>query len=133
MTDVSQYLKAKMAQWHESCRLKYSKVKVEKLINRFNESSDGADKRPLKLENKIQPTLRHSSRMAPKTCHLQFQCRFCDEFDEITNLRRATTFEVDQKVKTAANYLNDHKLIGKLSGGDMIAIDARYHLNCLGI
>ena len=61
----------------------------------------------------------------------QSQCFFCEEADSLENLHAASTKEVDKKVRECAGLLNDGKLIAKLSGGDLIAIDAKYHSKCL--
>ena len=39
--------------------------------------------------------------------------------------------EVDEKVRECAILLQDGKLVAKLSAGDLIAIDAKYHVKCL--
>ena len=54
---------------------------------------------------------------------------FCDHSDG--NLHKASTFEIDDKVRKYATELHDTKLLSKLAGGDMVAIDAVYHTNCL--
>ena len=46
------------------------------------------------------------------------------------SLRKAATFEIDGRVRACAN-LGDTELLGRLSGGDMVALDAQYHLQCL--
>ena len=53
------------------------------------------------------------------------------EHDSSRNLHSALTFEVDKKVRESATLLNDSKLIAKLSSGDLIAIEAKYHSKCL--
>ena len=54
---------------------------------------------------------------------------FCD--DTTGNLTKVETMSVDSHVRQIAEELRDTKLLAKLSGGDMIAIDAQYHLRCL--
>ena len=56
---------------------------------------------------------------------------FCEEADSLENLHAASTKEVDKKVRECAGLLNNGKLIAKLSGGDLIAIEAKYHSKCL--
>lgn len=63
--------------------------------------------------------------------HGESHCFFCDTVDSQLNLHAASTLEVDQKVRECAFLLNDSKLIAKLSAGDLIAIEARYHAKCL--
>ena len=59
------------------------------------------------------------------------QCFFCEKNDFASNLRLASTLELDKKVRECAILLNDGKLVAKLSTGDLIAIEAKYHAACL--
>ena len=56
------------------------------------------------------------------------RCFFCDKSDGL--LLAVSTFNVDSKVRCAYQ-LSDEILISKLSGGDMVALDAMYHASCL--
>ena len=55
---------------------------------------------------------------------------FCD--DTIGNLTKVETVYLDSYVRQIAEVLRDTKLLAKLSGGDMVAIDAQYHLRRFG-
>ena len=59
-------------------------------------------------------------------------CFFCGE-DESSRktLHRASTFHCDSKVRDVARISNDTILFGKLSEGDMMALDASDHVACL--
>ena len=46
-------------------------------------------------------------------------------------MRKVSTFSLDQQVRKCAQILEDMLLLGKLSSGDMVAQDAIYHINCL--
>ena len=46
-------------------------------------------------------------------------------------MRVASTSKIDTRVKQCALELQDRKLLAKLSTGDMVAINAKYHINCL--
>ena len=54
---------------------------------------------------------------------------FCD--DTAGNLTKVETMSLDIRVRQIAEELRDTELLAKLSGGDMVAIDAQYHLRCL--
>ena len=41
------------------------------------------------------------------------------------------TWLVDEKVRRCAELIEDSRLLGKLSAGDMIATEAKYHPECL--
>ena len=46
-------------------------------------------------------------------------------------MRKVSTLGLNQRVSDAARKISEIKLQGKLSEGDMIALDAVYHLACL--
>ena len=55
---------------------------------------------------------------------------FCDE--TTGNLTKVETVSLYSHVRQIAEVLRDTKLLAKLSGGDMVAIDAQYHLRRFG-
>ena len=56
---------------------------------------------------------------------------FCEEKDGPLNLHSASTMDIDKNVRECAGLLNDRKVIAKLSAGNMIATEAKYHTKCL--
>ena len=58
-------------------------------------------------------------------------CFFCSGDDTSETLFSARTFSIDKTVRKYALTLQDRVLLGKLSEGDMHALDARYHSKCL--
>ena len=46
-------------------------------------------------------------------------------------MREASTFRVDSRVRNYSLDLQDERLLAKLSAGDMVAQDAKYHPRCL--
>ena len=42
-----------------------------------------------------------------------------------------STLDIDRKVRRRTTELQDHKQLAKLAAGDMVAVEAHYHLNCL--
>ena len=54
---------------------------------------------------------------------------FCD--DTTGNLTKVETMSLDSHVRQIVEELRETKLLAKMSGGDMVAIDAQYHLRCL--
>ena len=63
--------------------------------------------------------------------HGESHCFFCGAVDSPLNLHAAFTLEVDEKVRECALLLKNNNLIAKLSAGDLIAIEVRYHAKCL--
>lgn len=58
-------------------------------------------------------------------------CFFCEKNYNISGLQAASTTGIDQNVCECALELQDGKLLAKLAAGDMVALQAKYHLNCL--
>ena len=46
-------------------------------------------------------------------------------------LHEASTFQLDKNVRRAATLVGDMQLLGRLSAGDMVTLEAEYHTNCL--
>ena len=53
--------------------------------------------------------------------HLVFFC----------GLHEASTFQIDRRVRESAALLGDTLLLARLSMGDMVALEAKYHAKCL--
>ena len=51
-------------------------------------------------------------------------CFFCEQPPGSSGLHEAATFQVDNRVQTCAELLEDTELLAKLSTGDMVALDA---------
>ena len=56
-------------------------------------------------------------------------CLFCKQ--ENGHLREFRTLEVDQSVRQMATELQDTDLIARMEGGDLVALECKYHLECL--
>ena len=121
------------AVWHKKCVLKVNPTEVERACKRH--ISTARQPSPVK-------TRRLSSAAQEKdppfqdepTSHIKFtnirSCILCGEQGGDT-LHKASTFGLDDKVGRCAMICGDKSLIAKLSPGDLIAIDAVYHLPCL--
>ena len=42
-----------------------------------------------------------------------------------------TTFNADVSVNVMATQMSDTNLLGKLAGGDLVVLEAKYHFTCL--
>ena len=58
-------------------------------------------------------------------------CFVCGEEGGNDGLHEVTTFQVDQHVRKCPKLTGDSFLLAKLSLGDMIALEAKYHTKCL--
>ena len=74
-----------------------------------------------------------NSGLIPVDCDMTEQEYVCLISDQTggKNLRKAATLGIDAKVRRCDSIIGNKILLRKLSSGDMIAIDAAYHLNCL--
>ena len=105
-----------MVLWHKYCRDRFSNTKLNCAKKRkLAEASVDEAGRAVKS--------RRSSIDAAST---KDYCFFCEPGNQ-SNLYQAETLKVDKKVRDCAVLLNDGKLIAKLSAGDMVALEAKYH------
>jgi hypothetical protein len=122
LTDDDALLK-NQARWHRTCRAKYDKGKLARKI----ESSNKKDR----LDDCEQRACTRSSLKISKDCVPT--CFFCEEPAKKygSKLRSASTKDIDFRVRNAATMKKDLRILTKLAAGDMIAIEAKYHINCL--
>jgi len=113
------------ASWHKSCKDKINSTKLKR-----------AEKR--KKQEELPPhsprKTRRTSSFGPSECESkdeEFLCFFCNQVLGTLGLQRASTLELDRKVRESAMKLKRNDLLAKLSSGDMIAIEAKYHARCL--
>ena len=116
--NLSQVFREKRAKWHKLCRNQFSVLKLERTQKRKTGDSDG----------KHNESRKKLPRRSTDT-EVRQSCFFCEETSG--ELHRASTFNLDRNVRESARILNDTFLLGKLSAGDMVALDAMYHTQCL--
>jgi len=56
-------------------------------------------------------------------------CIFCENGNK--KLHKFSTLQTDTNVQTMAKDLQDTTLLARIEGGDLIALEAKYHLSCL--
>ena len=126
VSDDVNLLRSKDVVWHKACTNKVDNQKVERAqLKRMNALAHNVS--PVKTRILSNPGL------TPVDCHMTEQehvCLICDKAGR-KNLRKAATLGIDAKVRRCASIIGNKILLRKLSSGDMIAIDAAYHLNCL--
>ena len=106
-----------MAKWHKSCQTKFH-ITTEKKQVSSKDSMLNCSPPKMKIR------LGRSTESVTKEC-----CYFCEGTSK--PLRAVSTYQVDNSVRTSALALHDGKLLAKLSAGDMMAQDAKYHPLCL--
>jgi hypothetical protein len=108
------------AKWHNSCNKRYARDRIQR-----------AQKR--KSTEQEQSTCKKYTRSCEgKRVNLGEQkCFFCGKDGNDVCLHEALSFEVDARVRKAASFLQDEKLLAYLTGGDLVAQEAKYHQHCL--
>ncbi len=59
----------------------------------------------------------------------QDKCIFCTKMNG--TLHACATMRLDHDLRLMATELQDADLLARISGGDLVAIEAKYHYNCL--
>ena len=114
---------ANSAGYHETCRLKYNRTKLQRAEKRKRVTVDdshntGACKRTRSLSAR-------TGNSGPPSCF------FCEQPAGSERLHAAATFKIDRHVRDCATLLEDSALLRKLSAGDMVALECKYHAKCL--
>ena len=55
----------------------------------------------------------------------------CEEETETSTLRQVMTMQLNERLNECARTLNDGMLLAKLSAGDAVALELKYHPACL--
>ena len=109
------------AKFHASCRIKCNSTKLKrKHAEAFSESDVEGQGQQKSLRGELEKTER-------KVC---FLCGEEGNSKDLT-LRNASTFQLDEKEQKCAILLQDEKLLAKLSAGDILAQELKYHTSCL--
>ncbi len=113
--------KEHMAKWHKSCHTKFNITKLRR-AEKKNPAPEDSDSDYSVPRKKI--CISRSNESVTRD-----SCFFCEGTSE--PLRVAATFKLDNCVRQSALDLQDGKLLAKLSAGDMMAQEAKYHPFCL--
>ena len=108
------------AGWHKTCYLKYNQTKLKRLHKRSVAVKEKTDIRGV------------YTRLSQGGIDLtESKCFLCEEPAGSAGLHNVSTYDTDAKVWRCATVLEDTALLAKLAPGDMIALEAKYHLKCL--
>ena len=121
-TTTVELLIVNRASWHKSCRLKFATSKLEKAKERQSA------KRQRETEEEESGLRRNSKRRQASTNNEV--CIFCTK-DSDETLHDFTSLAVDKKILVMAKKLEDFELLSRISGGDLVAVEAQYHIGCL--
>ncbi|CAH0381202.1 unnamed protein product [Bemisia tabaci] len=107
------------AKFHKQCRAKFTQYKLQRHLNSVARA---------KYKSEASSTA-HFTRSLDETKNDKNNCLFCEKEDG--TLHAIETKELSDKIKLFAEILQDQKILAKISEGDAIAIEAKYHLECL--
>ena len=108
----------KKASWHRSCHQKFNNSKLQRVRNR---------KRKFEANTTHEDHERSQLKRRPP----QFQlCLFCEEIKS-EKLHEYTTVNADKALRSMATEMLDTEILAKISGGDLVSIEAKYHVLCL--
>ncbi len=120
---IKETFKQREAKFHKSCKDKFNDLKLGRALKRNEKGNCPED------DSSILPAKIMRSSLSTKEEKTQEGCLFCNKSEG--SLHRASSSRLDRRVRKCALILEDALLLGKLSAGDMIAIDAMYHAKCL--
>ena len=111
------------AKWHKSCHSKFNTTKLQRAEKRKASMDDSDMECP--IAKKYIRTKDHHELNTKDICF------FCETSSTSEPLHEVSTFQVDSRVRKCVLVLQDERLLAKLSAGDMVAQDAKYHRRCL--
>lgn len=112
-------LRKNMAKYHVSCRLLFNNTKLQRAQKRHSSSQTSETE-----TGACQSKLRRKN-------HDSQTCIFCEKVAPASDLREASTTGLDKRLCDIAEMLGDGKLLARLTGGDVIAQEFKYHNVCL--
>ena len=130
--ELSNTLERNNAVWHNVCRNRHDKQKVERAFKEHSKRQSSVDTNPSPVKTRRSSDFKDDNNNIANDTGIK-PCLICNETGEIRwgGCHRAATLGIHEKVWAAAEILRDTELLAKLSAGDMVAIDAVYHLRCL--
>ena len=106
------------AAWHKQCHQKFNNLKLKRMqVKNASESVDDDD------------TICYATRAS--VASLLQNVKIFDDDSKSEHLHDFTTFNLDVSVNVMATQMSDTNLLGKLAGGDLVALEAKYHFTCL--
>ena len=123
--DLSESLYRNSAKFHQSCKLKFAQIKLDRAIKTHGKHKT-ISTTPVDCKRETRSQSSNSTPTPAETCFL------CDMPSNSDNsLHFVQSFRLDQRFRRCANILKDSSLYAKLQTGDLIAQDAMYHRLCL--
>lgn len=129
---IGNTLRENRGRWHKSCRDALNSTKLERARKRkLDEVIDDNNTVEYSLEQEAVSRSFTRAFSAHSTHSFDNKCFLCETCDDTEKLWQVRTFGLDSRVREYAAVLNDVRLLSKLSEGDLIAREAKYHARCL--
>ncbi len=126
---TAQVLYSNKAKWHKACRLELSSSKLERLKKKTLTVST-SENVSLKRLNEDETVHRCKRLPNAEAVVNNNNCIFCLSTNDKENLYNCSTLKIDHEIRRMATVLEDYDLLIRISGGDLIAIEAKYHAHC---
>ena len=110
--------------FHKSFISMYDKQKLNRKRKR-NEAEESSG------EAEESNDRQHTTRRSLSAKNFTEKCFFCDTAKVNEELHTCQTLYLDICIRNIAQEMNNAKLLIKLSEGDMVATEAKYHRGCL--
>ena len=117
--ELSKLLMDKRAGFHKSWTGMYNKQRLERKRKSYKKQS-----------TKTEGPSRKMTRRSTLLKNFSENCIFCQESDPQQELHECLSIPTSNRVQAMAEDLEDLKLLGKFSEGDMVATEAKYHNKC---
>ena len=116
------------AKWHKSCYLKLNTTELKRAEKRSLESGNGSREATGVVRKKL------TRRSLP--CKVSMKANICffrnkPLPDEKLEKCESATRKKDSRVRECAKTLQDTAFLAKLSAGNLVALEAKYHAKCL--
>ena len=118
--DAAGSLFRKKAKWHRSCHLKFAYSKLLRV-----EEQKGRKREHPSTARDDQWKSKHKASDIPD----EEACIFCSQ--PSGKLHQCATMGLDNDLRKMATDLEDTRLLATFSCGDLVAIEAKCHYNCL--
>jgi len=117
-------LAVEKAIYHKNCLARHNQTHLGRFIKSKAKSIQEEEMEPCSSQRSTRQT-------NPPALNFVKSCFFCDTKEESENLHECQTLYTDMRVRKIAQDMADTELLQKLSEGDMVAIEAKYHASCL--
>lgn len=114
------------AKYHELCRLKFNNTKLQRAQKRHQPRDDNRSDQPSPKFTRQRPITT-----AEEQPHCLDECFICEKPSSRSELHETMTMKINTRLHQCATNLQDKKLLAKLSAGDVVAQELKYHGGCL--